>query len=80
MDLYCHVPPLGENIPVSIDPFLVKDSVPTENNIEWAVKRLQNHRSGAPSGMQVEHLKGWLEEARKEDAAEEKAAVTEGTT
>ena len=45
VDLYCHIPPPGENIPVSVDTFPVEDSVTTEDDIEWAVKRLRNHRS-----------------------------------
>ena len=32
VDLYYHVPPLGENISVSIEPFLEEDSVPTEDD------------------------------------------------
>ena len=72
VDLYLHVPPPGENIPVLVDPFPVEDSVPTEDEIEWAEKRLQNHRSRGPSRMRAEHLKGWLEELRKEAAAAEK--------
>ena len=38
--LYSGVPPPGDNIPVAIEPFEVKDSVPEEGEIEWAVKRL----------------------------------------
>ena len=34
IDLYFQVPPPGENIPVSVDPFQVKDLVPTEDKIE----------------------------------------------
>ena len=30
--------------------------------------------------MQAEHLKGWLEEARKEEAAAAKVSATEGIT
>ena len=45
--LYSSVPPPGENIPVIIQLFLVDDSVPEEGEIEWAVKRLCNNRSGA---------------------------------
>ena len=37
VDLYSYVPPPGENIPVSVEPFLVDDLVPTEDEIEWAV-------------------------------------------
>ena len=36
VELYSYVPPPGENIPVSIDPFPVDDSVPMEDEIEWA--------------------------------------------
>ena len=31
--LYRQVPPPGEDIPISVDPFQVEDSVPTEDNI-----------------------------------------------
>ena len=40
--LYSYVPPLGKNIPISVKPFLVYDSVPKEDDIEWAVKQLRN--------------------------------------
>ena len=33
VDLYHHVPPLGKNIPVSVDPLPVEESVPTEDEI-----------------------------------------------
>ena len=33
VDLYHHVPPLGNNIPVSVDPLPVEESVPTEEEI-----------------------------------------------
>ena len=72
VDLYLHVPPPEENIPVLVDPLPVEESVPTEDGIEWAAKQLQNHRSRGASRMQAEHLKGWLAEARKEAAAAEK--------
>ena len=65
VEMYSYIPPPGTNIPISLQPFLVEDSVPTEENIEWAVTRLCNHRSGGPSGMWAEHLKRWLAEARK---------------
>ena len=61
VELYRHVPPLGENIPISVEPFLVEDLVPTEDKIEWALKRLKHRRSRGTSGMQAEHLKMWLE-------------------
>ena len=37
VDLYSYVPPPGDNISVSVDPFPVDDLVPTEEKIEWAV-------------------------------------------
>ena len=49
-DLYSYVLPLGANIPIYVEPFPVDDLVPTEDEIEWAVKRLQNHRSGGLLG------------------------------
>ena len=58
VDLYCHIPTHMENIPVSVEPFQVDEMVPTEDNIEWAVKRQPKHRSTPPSGMHTEHLKG----------------------
>ena len=55
--LYSRVPPLGDTIPVTIEPFEVEDGVPTEAEVEWEVKRLQNNRAGGPSRMRAEELK-----------------------
>ena len=38
VDLYRYIPPPWNNIPVSVEPFLVEDLVPTEDEIEWEVK------------------------------------------
>ena len=65
VELYSYIPPLGANIPISVEPFLVDNSVPTEDKIEWAVRRLRSHCSGGPLGMQAQHLKGWLAASRK---------------
>ena len=65
--LYRYIPPLGENIPVSVDPFLVEDLVPTEDVIEWAVKRVCNQRSGGASDIRDEHIKVWLAETREKE-------------
>ena len=67
VDLYQYVPPLGENIPVFVEPFPVEDLVPTEEEINCEVKQLRNNRSGGPSGMMAEHVKGWRAEARKKE-------------
>ena len=40
VDLYSYMPPPGENIPVSVEPFPLDDSLHTEDNIEWEVTRL----------------------------------------
>ena len=57
--LYSRIPPPGDNIPVTIEPFTVENGVPTEAEIEWAVKRLRNNRAGGPPRMRAEDLKGW---------------------
>ena len=67
VDLYRCVPPPGTNTPISVQPFPLEDSVPTEDKIEWAVKPLNNHRSRGASGMQADHMKRWLAAARKAD-------------
>ena len=46
VELYSYDPPPEVNIPISVEPLPVDNSVPTEDNIEWAVKLLRNHRSG----------------------------------
>ena len=51
VDLYSYVPSPGENIPVTVTPVEVDDSVPTEDKIEEAVKKLRRNRSGGLSGM-----------------------------
>ena len=57
-NLYSYVSSPGENIPVTVAPAEVDDSVPTEDDIEDAVKKLRRNRLGGPLGMRAEHLKG----------------------
>ena len=38
VELYSYVLPPGINIPIYVKPFPVEDSVPTKDEIEWAVK------------------------------------------
>ena len=78
--LYSYVPLPGENIPISIKPFLVEDSVPEEGEIKWAVKRLSNNRSGGALGMRAEHLKRWLAVERKAEKDRETAGNEEAAT
>ena len=61
---------------MAIKPFVVKDLVPEEGEIEWAVKCLRNNRSRGSSRMWAEHIKGWLVAARR--AEKEETAAAEG--
>ena len=76
--LYSRIPPPGDNIPVTIEPFAVEDGVPTDAEIELAVKRLRNNRAGRPSRMRAEDLKGWLAAARRGEKEREAATKTGG--
>ena len=69
----------GSNIPISVKPVPVDDSVPTEDEIEEAVKHLQRNRSGGASGMRANHLKGWIavSKRKKREAAEEGEGKTD---
>ena len=80
VELYSYVPPPGTNIPISVQPLPVDDLVPMEDNIEWVVTQLRNHRSKGPSGMRAEHLKRWLATARKDEKEKEKSEKEEATT
>ena len=46
--------------------------MPTEDKIAAAVKNLRRNRSGGPSRIRAEHLKGWLAAAKREGVAEKK--------
>ena len=71
-ELYRRVPPPGENIPINVEPTNIDDSVPTEDEVEEAVKKLRQNRAGGPTGIRVENIKGWLAAARRGGMAEEK--------
>ena len=43
-----------------------------EDEIADTVKKLKRNRSGGPSGMRAEHLKGWLAASNIGNLAEEK--------
>ena len=75
--LYSRVPPPGDSIPITIEPFAVEDGVPEEGEIEWAVKRLRNNRAGGPLRMRAEDLKGWIAAARRGEK-EREAATKDG--
>ena len=64
-ELYSQVPSPGEKIPVTVEPAMIDDLVPTEDKIAAAVKKLRRNRSGGPSRIRAEHIKGWLAAARR---------------
>ena len=66
VDLYSYVPSPGTNIPVTVRPVPVDNSVPMEDEIEETVQNLRRNRSGEPSGIWAEHLKGWLVASKRE--------------
>ena len=70
--MYSQVPSPGGNIPVTVKPAEIDDSVPTEDEIAEAVTKLRRNRSGGPSRIRAEHLKGWLAAAKRGWVAEEK--------
>ena len=59
-ELYAHVPPLGQHIPIEVPPFPVDDNIQGEEDIAKAVLRLRLHRDRGPSGMRAKHLRMWL--------------------
>ena len=71
VEIYRAIPILWDNTPTSVTTAHVNDSVPTENDVEWAVQRLQGHRSGDPSWMRAKHLQEWMQEQRVADAEAE---------
>ena len=46
-------------------PAEIDNSVPTEDEIAEAVTKLRRNRSGGPSRIRTEHLKGWLAAAKR---------------
>ena len=44
VELYRAITPLGENTPMSVKPYRIDDSVPTEEEVDWAVRILRGHR------------------------------------
>ena len=72
VDLYSYVPSPGENIPVTVILEEVDDSVPMEDEIEDAVKKLRRNRSGGASGMRSGHLKGWIVTSNRGEMGAEK--------
>ena len=53
VNIYQNVPPPREPIPVGDLPFLVDNTIPEDEEIGWAVRRLGLNRLGSPLGMRV---------------------------
>ena len=49
VEMYSYVLPPGTNIPISVEPFPVDNSIPMEDDIKWAAKHLRDHHSKGPS-------------------------------
>ena len=71
-ELYRKVPSPGEGIPMHVEKHTIDDSVPTEDEVEAAVKKLRRNRAEGPSGIRAENIKGWLAAARRGGKATEK--------
>ena len=78
--LYQYVLPPGENIPVSIAPFHIYESVLDEEEIDWAVRGLRSNFYGGPSRTIEQHLQKWQWKARKMEAAEDMEMEVEAIT
>ena len=63
--LYHYLPPLGDNTPIYVKPLPMDYSLPMEDEIEWAVRRLKDNFSVGTSGMSADHIQQWLREAWK---------------
>ena len=57
---------------MTVEPAGIDESVPTEDKIAEAVTKLRRNRSGGPSRIRAEHLKGWLAAAKRGGLVEEK--------
>ena len=65
VDLYWHIPPSGRTIPLYVTLFLLKDSVPNKDEVNWEVRRLCLKCYGGIPGMLVEHLRQWLRDVTR---------------
>ena len=45
---------------MTVEPAKIDNSVPKEDEIAAAVKKMRRNRLGGPSRIRAEHLKGWL--------------------
>ena len=57
-------------------PANIDNSVPKEEEVDWAVQKLQGHRSGGPSQMCAGHLQEWLMEHQTGEGVKESEMKT----
>ena len=69
-ELYYFQASLGEHTPANRDPILLLDDTPSDKGTRTAVNALRIGRTGGGSMIQAEDLKGWLQRAAENDAAE----------
>ena len=65
VELYRCRPPEGLQVPLLVQKSDIEDDIPTEAEVASAVRILNGGRSGGPSGMRTENLKGWLQETTR---------------
>ena len=65
-NLYSQTPPPGDPVPITVAPFNILDDVPDDAEIEVAVRRLRRGKAPGPTGLRADHLKEWLDAARRE--------------
>ena len=58
-ELYRCRPPARLKVPILVQPAAVSDDVPTELEVDLAVRGMKYGRSGGPSGMRSGDLKVW---------------------
>jgi hypothetical protein len=59
--------PPGPPVPVHIQPYNIDDTVPTEDEIATAVRRLGNGRAPGHTGLKAEDIKTWLKLATRKN-------------
>ena len=75
-ELYMCRMPEELKVPILVRQSDIEDGIPTDSEVETEVKGLKGDIAGAPLGMCVEDLKGWLREAtRKKELVRERWAL-----
>ena len=69
-DLYWHVPPPGELIPVGKLPLLVDYGILENGDIRWEVCRIFLNCLGGPPRMRAGHLRQWLIDASQDETSD----------